>query len=67
MLIEREDPFTGVKNTMELPITEEQMRRYDEGALIQVAFPNLTPSQREFIQTGLTEEAWDDLFKNQER
>jgi hypothetical protein len=49
---------------MELPITEEQLELYYEGhTLLQKAFPDLTPSQREFIKTGITAEEWDDLFR----
>ena len=33
-----------------------------EGDYIQNAFDFLTASEREFLQTGLTEAEWDDLF-----
>lgn len=35
---------------------------YAGGALIQNAFPFLTPDQREFLMTGITPDEWDDLF-----
>jgi len=53
MLIERIHPFTGKLNAMELPVTEEQLRSWRDGELIQNAMPNLTPDEREFIKTGL--------------
>lgn len=38
--------------------------RYNDGALIQDAFPTLSPEDREFMLTGLDEEAWDEIFGN---
>jgi len=35
---------------------------YEDGALIQDAFPYLTLEQRELIITGLTEDMWNDMF-----
>ena len=53
MLIERVHPFTGKLNSMELPVTKEQLQSWRDGELIQRAMPNLTPDEREFIKTGL--------------
>jgi hypothetical protein len=61
MKITRTSPFSGKTNTKELDITEEQIRKYQEGALIQNAFPNLTADEREFIMTGITPDEWDVL------
>jgi len=36
------------------------------GALIQVAFPFLLASEREFIMTGLTDKEWDEMFTEKE-
>tara|TARA_R100000995_G_scaffold52305_1_gene25343 strand:- start:165 stop:329 length:165 start_codon:yes stop_codon:yes gene_type:complete len=47
--------------TMELPITNEQLNRWEQGELIQNVFPDLTPDQREFIMTGITGEEWKTL------
>lgn len=33
----------------------------DYGALIQDAFPNFTPSQREFLMTGICDSCWDKM------
>jgi hypothetical protein len=30
--------------------------------LLQDAFPRLSPSDREFIKSGITDEEWDELF-----
>ena len=59
MLISRRSPVSGKVVTMDLPITHKQWHEYSNGALIQDAFPQLTPEQREFIITGLTSEEWD--------
>jgi len=39
---------------------------YHRGYLIQDAFPFLTNSEREFILTGLTDEEWNEMFKDVE-
>lgn len=63
MRITRTSMISGETNTMELPVTEEQMEKYRQGEyLLQDAFPNLTPGQREFIKTGITEQEWVDMF-----
>ena len=44
---------------MELPVTNDQMRRFYRGdGYIQNIFPELSAGQREFILTGITEEEW---------
>lgn len=55
-------PFTGQNNTMDIDVPIEGLRAYHEGALIQDAFPNITPDEREFIMTGLTPSMWDKIF-----
>ena len=32
---------------------------------IQNIFPHLTPGQREFIMTGITDDEWDETFKEE--
>jgi len=32
-----------------------------QGELIQDVFPHLTPDEREFIQTGITPEDWNEM------
>lgn len=62
MLIERRSLVSGVLRTLDLPITEDQIEMWESGAKVQDAFPNLTPSQREFILTGITDDEWDAAF-----
>jgi len=62
MLITRTSFHSGIKRTMDLPVTDSQLRAYDRGALLQEAFPNLDADQREFIKTGITKEEWVDIY-----
>jgi len=39
---------------------------YQNGSLIQSAFPFLSNSEREFILTGLTDEEWEEMIKDVE-
>lgn len=63
-------PFSGEENTMELPLTQEEFdaahKRWQEGTMIQDAFPTLNADQREFILTGITPGEWDDAFGGDE-
>lgn len=54
--------FTGVIRTIDLPITQDQIDRYNEGVLLQNAFPNLSAGEREFFKTGVTDEEWKETF-----
>ena len=62
MLITRKDPFTGEERAVDLPITGQQLLDWQTGTLAQVAFPNLTPSQREFIISGIGDSSWERIF-----
>jgi len=67
MLIQRRSILTGVFTTLELPVTQEQINRWQHGGeLIQDVFPDLTPGQREFLLSGTTEEDWNRLFPEDE-
>jgi len=67
MLVKKKSALTGNVNEMDLPITEEQLQRWYKGVnLIQKIFPDLTPSQREFLMTGATQEEWDNQFGEDE-
>jgi hypothetical protein len=69
--ITRTSQATGITRTLDLPVTEEGLKRcwsqHPEGTEhIQNVFPDLTPGQREFLMTGMTEEEWDDMWKDDE-
>lgn len=40
----------------------DSLLAYERGALMQEAFPYLTPDEREFLMTGLTPEEWEEIF-----
>lgn len=63
MLITRTSIVTGATRTIDLPVTEEQIAAWQNGALIQNAMPNLTPAQREFLMTGITDDEWDEYIR----
>lgn len=64
MTITRTSQLSGITRTRDLQVTEEQMARFQSvEATIQDIFPQLSPSDREFIKTGITDEEWDALFK----
>ena len=57
MKVYRRSFLTGKPHTLDLPITEKQLEAYENGyGLIQDIFSDLTPEQREFIRSGITEE-----------
>lgn len=63
MLIERRSMITGKVTQRDLPVTDEQMRRFNSGeGYIQEIFSNLSPGDREFIKTGITEAEWNAVF-----
>ncbi len=62
MLIERESPLSGNKNTLDIPVTLAQIAAWKGGELIQNAMPNLSADEREFVKTGITAEEWENAF-----
>lgn len=49
-----------------MDVKQDDLDAYEDGALIQDAFPYLTNEQRELIMTGLTDEMWGDMFPDEE-
>lgn len=62
MRITRRSLVSGKLNSMDLPVTLEQIRLWEGGTLIQDAMPNLTSTEREFLISGLTELEQKELF-----
>ena len=61
MRIIRRSLVSGETNVMDLPVTQMQLQEWKDGGLIQNVFPDLTPDQREFIQTGITPDEWQQV------
>lgn len=63
MIVTRTSKITGQEHSLDLDITFEQLFRVSIGLeLIQNIVPHLSPSDREFLITGITSEEWNDLF-----
>lgn len=64
MIIERESQLDGVKRSMDLNVTIDQMNEFysPNRRHIQDIFPNLSAPEREFILTGITPEQWEQTF-----
>lgn len=62
MNITKTSAYTGVTRTMDLPITLEEIDRWQGGELIQVVWPDLTDNERLFLIDGATQEEWDALW-----
>jgi hypothetical protein len=66
MMITRTSVFSNTTRSLDLPVTQQQLEHYAAGALLQNAFPNLTPDEREFIKSGVTAEEWEAIFGSDE-
>jgi hypothetical protein len=55
-----------LQNSHYIDVKMVDMAAYEDGALIQDAFPYLTTSQRELMLTGISDEIWDDMFGDEE-
>lgn len=65
MEITRKSAITGIIRTLEIDITEDQLRRWlNKEGLIQHIMPNISDDEREFIMTGITAEEWDNAFED---
>jgi hypothetical protein len=63
MIIQRTSHVSGITREFDLPVTLEQMGRYESGTeTIQDIFPHLSADDREFIKTGVTADEWDKMF-----
>ena len=66
MIIHKRSLISGKTNAMDLPVTKEQVKEWQDGGLIQDVFPDLTPDEREFIQTGITPNEWQQVEQDLE-
>lgn len=66
MIITKTSTMTGLTNTMELDITQQQIEQWEGGMLIQNAMPNLTLDEREFIISGITSSEWSVAYGDME-
>ena len=65
MNITRTSPVSGITRTREINCTLEQLEAWTNGMPAQDAFPTLSPGEREFRMTGITESEWTELFSEE--
>jgi len=67
MIFEKVSVLTGKTNRMDLPVTLAEVQAWQASRTkVQDAFPHLSPTQREFLLTGATQEEWDEAFGSDE-
>lgn len=65
MLITRTSFISKKEHTFNLDVTPEQLFRINNTMeLIQNIVPHLSPGDREFIKTGITQKEWDEMFND---
>jgi hypothetical protein len=66
MLLTKRCQFNGKIYQMDLPMTRSEFvtasRAWENGTLVQDAFPLLSAGEREFVMTGTTPKVWDEMF-----
>ena len=62
MIIAKRSMLTGIINSMDIAVSEEQLQAWESGELIQEVMPDLTTDEREFIMTGTTANDWETLW-----
>ena len=61
MDITRTSIATGITRTRDIPVTQEQLERWQQGGLIQDVMPELSAEDREFVQSGMTQAEWEEI------
>ena len=64
MIVRKKSALDGKTRSMELDITKAQLRAYNKGIHAQIAFPDLSSEERQFIKSGITPYEWDKTFNN---
>ena len=57
-------PVCGASTFMR--VDPDRLKEWQDGAFVQVAFPEMTDDQREQLVTGTHPECWDKLFVNED-
>jgi len=63
MQITRTSQYSGKVHTLDIDVTEEQLKVWEDGMAIQRAMPNVPAAMREFILSGITPEEWEQMNK----
>lgn len=65
--VTRTSMLSNIERTMWLPmITPAQHLLFEQGKHIQEILTNYTDSEREFLMTGISDDEWDEAFKDED-
>jgi hypothetical protein len=62
MKITKVSMLSKLERSLELDVTDEEIKAWKAGMLIQDAMPRLNENEREFIMTGITAEEWEKQY-----
>lgn len=64
IIVTKTSAFTGKFHVMTLNVSKQKWDKWNQGGadlpLVQDYFPELSPIEREFILTGVTQQEWDE-------
>jgi hypothetical protein len=63
MKITKVSMLSKLERSLELDVTDEEIKAWKAGMLIQDAMPRLTTDEREFMMTGITAEEWEKHYE----
>ena len=63
MKITKVSMLSKLERSLELDVTDEEIKAWKAGMLIQDAMPRLTTDEREFMMTGITAEEWEERYE----
>jgi uncharacterized NAD-dependent epimerase/dehydratase family protein len=66
MKITKMSIITGIEHTLEVDVTDSQLREWESGVVIQRAMPELSADMREFLITGITPEEWKEHMEEED-
>ncbi len=66
MYITRTSIISNIERTLDINVTDEQLKDWQSGTNIQTAMPHLSKSDREFLKTGIVDNEWDAAFKDED-
>lgn len=62
MKVTMRSPYSDEENTLDLPVSRDDIERWRGGELIQNVMPHLTADQREFLISGLYPGEFEQMF-----
>ena len=63
MKITKVSMLSKLERSLELDVTDEEIKAWKSGMLIQDAMPRLNTDEREFMMTGITAEEWEKHYE----